>query len=92
MSHRFQTLLSHSKLRRHNKVEAAHFEVVGQALNDTLAAALGEVRSGQRDKISHIDMGDDRIDTVISHIISPYPVSISRMTIIDMVDNRIDML
>jgi len=35
----------------------------------------------QSDKTSHIDMGDDRIDTVISHIISPYPISISRMTI-----------
>jgi hypothetical protein len=33
------------------------------------------------DKISHIDMADDRIDTIISHFISPYPVSISRMTI-----------
>jgi hypothetical protein len=31
--------------------------------------------------ISHIDIGDDRIDTLISHIISPYPMSISRMTI-----------
>jgi hypothetical protein len=35
----------------------------------------------QSDKISHIDMEDDHIDTVISHIISPYPISISRMTI-----------
>jgi len=26
-------------------------------------------------------MGDDHIDSVISHIISPYPISISRMTI-----------
>jgi hypothetical protein len=34
----------------------------------------------QSDKISHIDMGDDRIDTVISHIMNPYPVSIFRMT------------
>jgi len=33
------------------------------------------------DKISHIDIQDDRIDTVISHIISHYPISISRMTI-----------
>jgi hypothetical protein len=32
-------------------------------------------------KISHIDMGDDHMDTLISHIISPYPISISRMTI-----------
>ena len=30
----------------------------------------------QGDTISHIDMGDDHIDTVISHIISPYPISI----------------
>jgi hypothetical protein len=29
----------------------------------------------QSDKISHINMGDYRIDTVISHIISPYPIS-----------------
>jgi len=43
-----------------------------------LCAAGGQ---GQSDKISHIDMGDDRIDTVISYIISPYPISISRMTI-----------
>jgi len=35
----------------------------------------------QSDKISHIDMEDDHIDTVISHIISPYPISISRMTV-----------
>ena len=33
----------------------------------------------QSDKISHIDMEDDHIDNVISHIISPYrsPISIS---------------
>jgi len=36
---------------------------------------------GQSDKIPHIDMGDDHIDTVISHIIFPYPISTSRMTI-----------
>jgi hypothetical protein len=35
----------------------------------------------QSDKISHIDVGDDRIDIVISHIISPYSISISRITI-----------
>jgi hypothetical protein len=35
----------------------------------------------QSDKISHIDMEDYRIDTVISHIISPHPMSISNMTI-----------
>jgi hypothetical protein len=50
----------------------------------------------QSDKMSHIDMADDHIDTVISHIISPHPISISRMTIsiwlyIDMVDNHIDI-
>jgi hypothetical protein len=27
----------------------------------------------QSDKESHIDLQDDHIDTVISHIISPYP-------------------
>jgi hypothetical protein len=37
--------------------------------------------SRQSDKISHIDIQDDRIDTVISHIDIPYPISISRMTI-----------
>ena len=46
----------------------------------------------QSDKISHIDMGDDRIDTVISNIIS----LISHIDIqddhIDMVDNYIDTL
>jgi len=45
----------------------------------------------QCDKISHIDMGDDRIDTVISHIIS----LISHIDIqddhIDIVDNHIDI-
>jgi hypothetical protein len=35
----------------------------------------------QSDKISHIDIEDDHIDTVISYIISSYPISISRMTI-----------
>jgi len=37
----------------------------------------------QSDKISHIDTEvlDDHIDTLISHIISPYPISISGMTI-----------
>ena len=34
-----------------------------------LEAAAGP---GQSDKISHIDMGDDRIDAVISHIDLPY--------------------
>jgi hypothetical protein len=34
----------------------------------------------QSDKISHIDMGDDHINPLLSHIISPYPISISRMT------------
>ena len=37
--------------------------------------------SRQSDKISHIDTGDDRIDTDISHIISPYPISIWEMTV-----------
>ena len=31
----------------------------------------------QSDKISCIDMADDRINTIISHIISPYPILIS---------------
>ena len=35
----------------------------------------------QSDNISHIDIEDDHIDTVISHIDIPYPTSISRMTI-----------
>jgi len=32
------------------------------------------------DKIPHVDTEDDHIDTVISHIISPYPISISWIT------------
>jgi hypothetical protein len=35
----------------------------------------------QSDKIFHIDMEDEHIDTVISHIISPYPTSIWWMII-----------
>ena len=35
----------------------------------------------QSDKISHIDIQDDSIDTVISHIHTTYPISTSRMTI-----------
>ena len=35
----------------------------------------------QSDKISHIDMEDNHIDVVISHIIRPYPISVSRMTV-----------
>jgi len=35
----------------------------------------------QSDKISHIDIKDDHIDTVICHIDIQYPISISRMTI-----------
>jgi len=31
---------------------------------------------GQSDKISHVDWADDHIDTVMSHIISPYHISI----------------
>jgi hypothetical protein len=42
---------------------------------------LQQCACAQSDKISDIDMEDDRIDTVISHIINPYPISISRMTI-----------
>jgi len=41
--------------------------------------------------MSHIDVGDDRIDTVISHIISPYPTSVSKDDHIDMVDNHVDI-
>jgi len=35
----------------------------------------------QSDKTSHIDTEDDHIDAVISHVISPHPISTSRMTI-----------
>jgi hypothetical protein len=35
----------------------------------------------QSDKLSYIDVGDDHIDNIISHIISPYPISISTMII-----------
>ena len=34
----------------------------------------------QSDNISHVDAGDDLIDTVISNIIIQYPTLISRMT------------
>jgi len=34
----------------------------------------------QSNKTSRIDMRDDHIDTVIAHIIRPYPKSMSRMT------------
>jgi hypothetical protein len=47
----------------------------------TSTLAMGGASSGQINKICHIDMGDDRIDTVISHVIRPYPVSICRMPI-----------
>jgi len=47
-----------------------------------LASTRGSTRShGQSENISHIDTADDHIDSVISHIIGPYPMSISRMTI-----------
>jgi hypothetical protein len=39
------------------------------------------VQSALDDRRSHIDTEDDHIDTVISHIVSPYPISISKMTI-----------
>jgi hypothetical protein len=39
------------------------------------------MRPMQSDKISHIDIKDDGIDTIISHISNLYPMSISRMTI-----------
>jgi hypothetical protein len=40
-----------------------------------IAAITMRVWPGQSDKIPHTDMGDDHIDTVISHRISPYPIS-----------------
>jgi len=43
----------------------------------------------QSDRISHIDMGDDRIDTVISHIISIISHIAMGDDQIDMVDNHI---
>jgi hypothetical protein len=49
--------------------------------NSAAAAPPPPASHTQSDKISYIDMGYDRIDTVISHIISPYLISISRMTI-----------
>jgi len=36
----------------------------------------------QSDKIYNMDMEDDHIDTVVSHIIELYPISISKMTIL----------
>jgi hypothetical protein len=47
----------------------------------TSVKTAAQVWPGKIDQISHIDMEDDHIHTVISHIISPYPISISRMTI-----------
>jgi len=38
-------------------------------------------RRDQIDRTSHIDMGDDHIDVVISHTINPYSISMSWMTI-----------
>jgi hypothetical protein len=35
----------------------------------------------QSDKISHIDIQDDSVDTVSSHIDIPCPISMSRMTL-----------
>jgi hypothetical protein len=54
------------------KMGATHF---------VIATDPGRRGVEQRDKISHIDMRDDHIDTVIFRIISPYPISISRMTV-----------
>jgi len=45
----------------------------------------------QSDKISHIDMEDDRIDTVISHIISLISHIDMGEDHIDMVDYHIDI-
>jgi len=36
--------------------------------------------SEQSVKITHIDIGDDYIDTVTSHMIGTYPISICRKT------------
>ena len=38
-------------------------------------------QEGHCDKMSHIDMGDDRISDVISHVNSPFSMSVSNMTI-----------
>jgi hypothetical protein len=46
---------------------------------------------GECDKTSHIDMGDDRIDIVISHIISPISHNDIQDDHIDMVNNHIDL-
>jgi hypothetical protein len=51
----------------------------------TTLASLGEQQNtsydDQSDKISHVDIEDDGIDTVPSHIDIPYPILISRVTI-----------
>jgi hypothetical protein len=55
-----------------------------QGQNDLSSAEIGTQREAQSDKISHIDMGDDTVDSLIFHIISPHvrsPVSISHIDI-----------
>ena len=47
----------------------------------TLSLGLGLTGREQSDKISHIDMEDNHSDNVISHIISPYTISLSKLTI-----------
>ena len=53
------------------------FEAAAGAVQVHLMVGRDETQS---DKMSHIDLQDDHIDTVISHINRPYPISISSMT------------
>jgi hypothetical protein len=54
---------------------------ISKQLVELMSGDMGAGPRHQSDNISHIDTEADRIDTVISHIISTYPILISRMTI-----------
>jgi hypothetical protein len=72
----YRTAIAEISRRMTREQQAEHMMIM---LNDFEARGRGF--HSQSDKISHIDAEDDRIDTVICRIISPYPISISRMTI-----------
>ena len=72
--------LEHSNTRPLWRPPAEHVKPIGLTEERQLLDAR-DADYAQSVKISHIGMGDDRIDTVISHLISPYPISTSRMTI-----------
>jgi len=65
--------------------------VCGLKHGDTRGYNLDFGAPAQSDKISHIDMGDDRIDPLISHIISLISHIDLQDDHIDMLDNHIDI-